>query len=250
MVTHREAACVNANWIRVTMFGGYHPFRGKMLSFLTTHSKVDPEKGDSWVQKLGILRRKIVPEHLYVGEGMRDLIELVNDYKPDMLCFRKNVLLRMATYAKQHDMEIFQPKLYTPVSEMVDDLTRKIFLETYGPGLLDAYGCNETGSAAVRLPGSDVFYVNSDTHVINLVDEEGNLSNSGRVIATTLYKFDFPIINYEVGDRAESVTRDGIRYITRIIGRTNDMVKHANGTETSPSCLSRILRRIRLLKKK
>ena len=233
MVTHREAACVNANWIRVTMFGGYHPFRGKMLSFLTTHSKVDPEKGDSWVQKLGILRRKIVPEHLYVGEGMRDLIELVNDYKPDMLCFRKNVLLRMATYAKQHDMEIFQPKLYTPVSEMVDDLTRKIFLETYGPGLLDAYGCNETGSAAVRLPGSDVFYVNSDTHVINLVDEEGNLSNSGRVIATTLYKFDFPIINYEVGDRAESVTRDGIRYITRIIGRTNDMVKHANGTETS-----------------
>ena len=69
-LTHREAACMNANWIRVLMFAGYKPFTGKMLSFLTTHSKVDPKKGDSWVQKLGIMRRKIVPEHLYVGEGM------------------------------------------------------------------------------------------------------------------------------------------------------------------------------------
>ena len=117
---------MNANWIRVLMFAGYKPFTGKMLSFLTTHSKVDPKKGDSWVQKLGIMRRKIVPEHLYVGEGMRDLIELVNDYKPDCLCFRKNVLVRMALYAKKHDMKIHQPKVYTPVSEMVDAMTRKL----------------------------------------------------------------------------------------------------------------------------
>ena len=85
-LTQRESACMDANWIRVLMFGGYNPFTGKMLTFLTTHADVDPNKGDSFVQKLGILRRKIVPEHLYVGEGMRDLIELVNDYKPDCLC--------------------------------------------------------------------------------------------------------------------------------------------------------------------
>ena len=62
-LTHREAACMNANWIRVTMFAGYKPFTGKMLSFLTTHSHVDPEKGDSFIQKLGFFRRKVVPEH-------------------------------------------------------------------------------------------------------------------------------------------------------------------------------------------
>lgn len=194
-VSHREAACMNANWIRVLMFAGYNPVRGKMLSFLTTHSKVDLSKGDSWIQKLGLMRRKIVPEHLYVGEGMRDLIELVNDYKPECLCFRKNVLVRMALYAKNHGMKIHQPKLYTPVSEMVDEITRKLLLESFGPGLMDAYGCNETGSCAVRLPGSDHFYVYADTHVLNLIDEEGNLSDEGRVIGTTLYKRDFPIIN-------------------------------------------------------
>lgn len=233
MVSNRDHAAVNANWIRVTMFGGYKPFTEKMLSFLTTHSDVDPKKGDSFVQKLGLLRRQIVQEHLYVGEGMRDLIELVNDYKPDMLCFRKNVLLRMASYAKQHDMEIWQPKVYTPVSEMVDENTRKIFLETFGPGLLDAYGCNETGSMAVQVPGRTDFYVLSDSHVVNIVDDEGNPAMNGKVIATTLYKKDYPIINYEVGDRAETEIRNGLRWITKIMGRTNDMVEHANGTQTS-----------------
>ena len=239
-LTHREAACMNANWIRVLMFAGYHPFKGKMLSFLTTHSKVDPKKGDSWVQKLGIMRRKIVPEHLYVGEGMRDLIELVNDYKPDCLCFRKNVLVRMALYAKNHGMTIHQPKVYTPVSEMVDEMTLKLLLETFGPGLMDAYGCNETGSCAVRLPGKDLFYIYSDTHVLNLIDENGRLADEGRIIGTTLYKKTFPIINYEIGDTATSETIEGVRYIKTIKGRTNDMVKHANGTETSATELMKI----------
>lgn len=239
-LTHREAACMNANWIRVLMFAGYRPLRGKMLSFLTTHSKVDPNKGDSWVQKLGFMRRKIVPEHHYVGEGMRDLINLVNDYKPDCLCFRKNVLVRMALYAKNHGMKIHQPTVYTPVSEMVDDMTRKLLLETYGPGLMDAYGCNETGSCAVRLPGSELYYIYADTHVLNLVDEEGNLTDDGRVIGTTLYKKDFPIINYEIGDTAASVDIDGLRYIKVIRGRTNDMVKHADGAETSATELMKI----------
>lgn len=239
-LSHREAACMNANWIRVTMFAGYRPLREKMLSFLTTHSHVDPEKGDSFIQKLGFFRRKVVPEHLYVGEGMRDLIQLINDYRPDMIAFRKNVLVRLAVYAKNHNLTIWRPKAYTPVSEMVDGITRRLLLDTFGEGLFDAYGCNETGSCAVRLPGKDNYYIYSDTHVLNLVDDEDHLADEGRVIATTLYKFDFPIINYEVGDRATSETIGGIRYLKRIMGRTNDMVRHADGTETSATELMKI----------
>ena len=239
-LTQRESACMDANWIRVLMYAGYKPFTGKMLTFLTTHAKVDPKKGDSWVQKLGILRRKIVPEHLYVGEGMRDLIELVNDYKPDCLAFRKNVLARMAVYAKAHGMKIHQPVVYTPVAEKVDEVTRKLLEETFGPNLMDAYGCNEIGSCAIKLPGMDNYYINSDTHVLNLIDDEGKLADEGRVIGTTLYKRDFPIINYEIGDTMTSETIDGVRYIKTINGRMNDMVKHANGTETSAAELWKI----------
>ncbi len=123
---------------------------------------------------------------------------------------------------------------------MVDEATRRMLLDTFGPGLMDAYGCNETGSCAVKLPGMDSFYVYADTHVLNLIDENGNLSDEGRVIGTTLYKKDFPIINYEIGDTATSETVDGLRFIKTIKGRTNDMVKHADGTETSATELMKI----------
>ena len=123
---------------------------------------------------------------------------------------------------------------------MVDEITRRLLLDTFGHGLFDAYGCNETGSCAVRLPGSDEYYIYSDTHVLNLIDDDGRLSDEGSVIATTLYKFDYPIINYEVGDKAVSETRDGVRYLKQIKGRTNDLVQHANGTETSATELMKI----------
>ncbi len=240
LLSQRETACMNASWIRVLMYAGHRPLRGRMLTFLTTHQKVDPKKGDSWIQRLGFMNRKIVPEHLYVGEGMKDLIELVNEYRPDTICFRKNVLVRMAIYARNHGMKIYNPKAYTPVSEMVDEITRNLLLETFGPGLFDAYGCNETGNCAVKLPGSDVFYVYNDTHVLNIVDDENRLADDGRLIGTALYKKDFPIINYEIGDTATSEMRDGVRYIKTIKGRTNDLVQHADGVETSAAELYKI----------
>ena len=72
------------------------------------------------------------------------------------------------------------------------------------------------------------------------IDENGNLADEGKVIGTTLYKRDFPIINYEIGDTATSETIDGVRYIKTIKGRTNDMVKHEGGVQTSATELMKI----------
>ncbi|MCD8124680.1 MAG: hypothetical protein LUE23_06550 [Lachnospiraceae bacterium] len=240
MQTQRECACVDANWIRVLMFAGYHPLRGKMFSFVTSHKKIDPKKGDSIIQKFGLMRRRVVSEDNCVGDGIGDVIRELNEYKPDVLCFRRNCLVRMALYAKKHGLTIYKPKLYTPVSEMVDEMTRNILTEAFGDGLFDAYGSSETGSIAVLLPGADLFYVHSDTHVVNIYDDDNQLADDGRVIVTTLFKKDFPFINYEIGDRASTVTLDGVRYIKSIQGRVNDLVKHENGPETSALYLMKI----------
>ena len=81
--TQRESACVDANWIRVLMYAGYHPLRGKLFSFVTSHKKIDPKKGDSIIQKFGLMRRKVVSEDNCVGDGIRDIINELNAYKPD-----------------------------------------------------------------------------------------------------------------------------------------------------------------------
>lgn len=238
--TQRESACVDANWIRVLMFAGYHPLRGKLFSFETSHKHVDAKKGDSIIQKFGLMRRRVVSEKNCVGDGIGDILKELNEYKPDVLSFRRNCLVRMALYAQRHQIPVHKPKLYTPVSEMVDDMTRKILRETFGDGLVDAYGSSETGSCVVQLPGEELYYINSDTHVVNIYDEKNQLADDGKVIITTLFKKDFPIINYEIGDRATSVTLDGVRYIKSIQGRVNDLVKHENGDDTSALELMKI----------
>lgn len=230
--SQREHACANASWIRILMSFGYNPFFGKMVSFESSY-RSEKKSRDSFIQRFGILQRRILSEKRCIGDGTAEVIKELNDYAPDLICLRKNCIVRIALYAQQHNLKIKKPKWYIPVSEMVDDVTRNILEKTFGPGLVDAYGSDETGSCIIKRPGNDYYDICNDTHVVNIYDDQNRLADTGKVIITPLYKTNFPIINYDIGDIASSYVKDGIRYVTKIHGRLNDMVKHENGEDTS-----------------
>jgi phenylacetate-coenzyme A ligase PaaK-like adenylate-forming protein len=75
--------------------------------------------------------------------------------------------------------------------------------------------------------------VHNDSFVVNVVDDEGQLTRQGRVIITPLYKTDLPLINYEVGDRAVMRTSQGVHFITNMEGRLNDYFRYEDGRVTS-----------------
>ena len=230
--SQREHAIANASWIRILMSFGYDPFFGKMISFESSYRDTKTRR-DSVVQKLGILQRRILSEKRCTDDGMDDVIRELNEYRPDLICLRKNCIVRLALYAQEHNLPVHKPKWYIPVSEMVDEMTENILAKTFGAGLVDAYGCDETGSCVVKYPGRKYYDICNDTHVVNIYDEQNHLADNGRMILTPLYKTDFPIINYDVGDLASSFTCEGIRYITKIHGRLNDMIRHEDGSESS-----------------
>lgn len=240
LYTQKEQGCSDANWIRVLRDTGYHPFRGKMYSFQTSHRDMNDKSRDSFIQALGIMRRKVVSEDYCVGDGIADTIRDINAYQPDMLCFRRNCLVRIVSYAEKHNLTLWKPKLYCPISEMVDDVTRTLLKNTLGEGLIDAYGLSEMGSFVYQYPGNDFYYVANDIAVVNIYDASNHLANDGRIIITSLYKNTYPIINYDTLDLGKSYVKDGIRYLTKIEGRMNDMVLHENGVESSALMLMRI----------
>lgn len=233
LYTQKEHAFSNANWVRVLESAGYKPLRGKLYSNESYHVNGGKKNYDSIIQKFGFLRRRVVSENTCVGDGIADTIQDINEYKPDAIRFRRNCMVRIAVYAKQHNMEIWKPTLYAPVSEMIDEVTRNLLCETFGPGLLDAYGVSEMGSCVYRLPGKDFFYVANDMAVANVYDDHDQLADNGRVVLTSLYKKTYPLINYDVLDLARSYVKDGLRYFIAIEGRMNDTVLHENGVETS-----------------
>jgi phenylacetate-coenzyme A ligase PaaK-like adenylate-forming protein len=85
----------------------------------------------------------------------------------------------------------------------------------------------------LRLPDKNYYAVHNDSFVVNVVDENGQLARQGRVIITPLYKTDLPLINYEVGDRAEMRTSQGVHFITSMDGRLNDYFRYEDGRVTS-----------------
>ena len=240
LYTQAEQGCSDANWIRVLKAAGYRPLRGKMYSFQTSHRDPSDKTRDSFIQALGLMRRKVVSEDYCVGDGIADTINDINAYKPDMICFRRNCLVRIVAYAEKHNMKLWKPKLYCPISEMVDDVTRKLLKKTLGDGLIDAYGLSEMGSLIYQFPGNDFYYVATDIAVANVYDDNDQLADDGRIVITSLYKKTYPIINYDTRDLGKSYIKDGLRYMTKIEGRMNDMVLHEDGVESSALMLMRI----------
>jgi phenylacetate-coenzyme A ligase PaaK-like adenylate-forming protein len=232
LVSPKENAWMTANWLRVLSMPGYNPFTGKtMCRPNSLHGAV--KERDSIVQRFGILRRKQMSDALKNRLTSEQLLQEINDYKPDYLYNHKNVLVRVAAYVKKTGAYIHKPKFYTPFGEMMDDASRALLTEVYGPGLVDAYGMSEVGSCVIRLPGRDEYQINSDTHVVNIYDAElKNPANDGPAVITPLFKTDLPIINYVSGDSMETYTKAGLRFVKRIKGRMNDVIHHRDGGVT------------------
>ena len=152
LISPREYAWVTANWLRTMGYGGFNPFTGKTMS--RPNSLHGPVKEyDSFVQKLGILRRKYMSDTIKERVDTQTLVDEINAYEPDYLYNHKNLLMRIAKYVKENDIYMWKPSFYTPFGEMLDDPSRDLLQEVFGPGLIDAYGMGETGSCVVRIPG-------------------------------------------------------------------------------------------------
>ena len=228
----REHAFTVANWLRVMTLPGYNPFRGKTMSrpnsLHAPGGKV--AEYDSPLQRLGILRRKYMSDTIQNRVDTQVLVDEINAYKPDYLYNHANVLARIAQYVKDNNLTIWQPKFYSPVSEMTTPAMEALMKDVFGPGFVNPYGMSETDSRVVKLPGRDYFQVISDDYVVNTyADDLRNPSLNGMAVVTPLMKKDLPLINYCTLDYMETYMEDGLRYVTNIIGRMNDVIYHADG---------------------
>ncbi len=227
----REHALWTANWLRTIGLGGFNPFTGKTLSRPNTlHGKIDTSKGDSPIQKLGILRHAYMSDTFWEQVETRTLVDEINAYEPDFFYCHKNVMVRIAKYIKENDLYVWKPKFYSPISEMLDAPSNALLREVFGPGLLDTYGLAETGTCVSRIPGNEHYQINCDSHVVNTYNEDlTGPDPNGMAVITNLYKQDLPLINYTSLDYMETFEQYGLRFVSKIVGRMNDVIHLTNG---------------------
>ena len=227
----REHAFWTANWLRTMALPGFDPFTGKTLSRPNTlHGKIDTSKGDSPIQKLGILRHKYMSDTFWEQVETRTLVDEINAYEPGFFYCHKNVMVRIAKYVKENDLYVWKPEFYSPISEMLDAPSNALLREVFGPGLVDTFGLAETGTCAARVPGNENYQIHNDSHVVNTYNEDlTGSSDSGMAVITNLMKQDLPLINYTSLDHMDTFKKHGLTFCSRIVGRMNDVIYLTNG---------------------
>ena len=121
------------------------------------------------------------------------------------------------------------------VSEPVTDELRARCRETLGVEIVDQYSTQEVGYIALQRPDGPGLYALSDTHVVEILDDDGNPCSPGeigRVIVTPLHNFAMPLFRYAIGDLALVGEPGPLPYpvIERVFGRTRNLLLTADGT--------------------
>jgi phenylacetate-CoA ligase len=105
------------------------------------------------------------------------------------------------------------------------------------------YSAKEVGYIALQCPERDVYHVQSENVLVEIVDEDNRPcapGQAGRVLLTALHKFAMPLIRYEIGDYAvpgEACTCGrGLPTIREIRGRERNMMHLPNGEKRWPLC--------------
>lgn len=212
---------------------GYNPFFSRVFSTMTP--KPQPQK------------RYSIPYNGKMSSisSPAELVEGYNKARPDFYYGNKTAVLMIAQYALEHHIKLHRPLCVGSISEALDSNAIRIINKAYGEGLLfDIYGCAETGNFAAdksNTPGKHIVW--NDTHVVNLFNEEHVSENvsRGQLMITSLVHHGFPLVNYLVGDTIELTIENEVPYITKIIGRTNDVIKNVDGSTFKWMHINRIM---------
>jgi len=219
--TQRERAVNVAKWLRVLAVNGHRALNGQVLCVILPQ-RIPKRK--PFFQKLGLYKRETISQLTPIP----DMVETFNKVRPTLFYANKSYYVMMALYATKHHVPLFRPKAYICGSETMDDISRALIFDTFGrEGFAEHYGCTETGNMAFTKTGDpDRLYLCHDTNIFTVLDDQGQPTDDGRLLVTSLFQTGFPIINYAIGDVVESIVEaDGLRYLHKIKGRCDSVIK-------------------------
>ncbi len=134
--------------------------------------------------------------------------------------------------------------------EMISEDMRTAIRDYFGKEPLDRYGAGEVGHISGSCPVSLKHHVASELVLLEILDDNGNPlepGEEGRVVVTPFYNLAMPLIRYDIGDRgvlsAEPCGCERtLPVIERLLGRTRNMFRFADGTACWPVLLANEMR--------
>jgi phenylacetate-CoA ligase len=173
-------------------------------------------------------------------------IEWLERVRPTYLATYPSNLRELAREAARRGSALRFDAIMT-FGEMTSEDMRAAIEDYFHQPPLDRYGSSEVGQIAAMCPVSLKHHVTSELVLLEIVDAGGQPAQpgtSGRIVVTPFYNLAMPLIRYELGDygvlspEACACGRT-LPILERILGRSRNIFRFADGSSTWPVLLSR-----------
>ena len=227
-----------------------HDFSGH-LAAIKKLSEGTPERAERWGSVASFPFLTGPASFLDIGVAVGVQLDWLVATGPDYLITYPSNLHALCEEALRRQTGIETLRHVMCMAESLATETRELCREAFGVEIADAYSAEEVGLIALQCPEREVYHVQSEAMVLELLREDGGAcepGEMGHVTVTPLHNYAMPLVRYQLGDLAVAggpcTCGRGLPVLERVLGRTRNLLQLADGSRVWPSFGSRRLREI------
>jgi phenylacetate-coenzyme A ligase PaaK-like adenylate-forming protein len=199
-------------------------------------TSADPRKAGG---PFGALRRRHV--YLSATDSPGALAEAVRALRPHVVFGHGHMLIEVG--------EAFdgscRPRVVNPSGEQLTEENRAALRRAYGVEPLDVYASSEQGMVAWQCSAGDLYHVNHEAVLLEVLDDEGEAAapgSLGELVISGLCNPLMPLLRYRTGDAAVLATRRcrcgySLPALDQVQGRMMDWLVDDRGKRVAPQRL-------------
>jgi phenylacetate-CoA ligase len=180
---------------------------------------------------------------LNIRATVDEQLEWLQRVQPAYLSTFPTNMRALAQAALERGMRLPQLRQISTYSESLPAGLRELVQQAFAVTLTDIYSSEEAGPIAFQCPRhEDRYHVQSENLIVEVVDVAGqpcSHGTAGRVLITDLHNLATPLIRYAIDDYAETGPAcdcgRGLPVLTRILGRTRNMLRMPGGQTRWPT---------------
>jgi phenylacetate-CoA ligase len=168
--------------------------------------------------------------------SMREFVEAIRRTGTRLLFGHGHSIYHFACFVRDAGIEAPAFDAIISSAEMLPPGERRVVEEVFGNVVFDRYGCEEVGLIASECSEHAGMHVAAEGVHVEILD--GGDDEPGRVIVTDLVNRGTPLLRYEIGDLATTMSGRcacgrGLPRIGRVTGRTSDVLYSPDGKQVS-----------------
>ena len=156
--------------------------------------------------------------------------------QPSYLLSFPSIIRELARHFRSHGLRLPGLRSLRTFGEAIGPDLAELCREVFDSELADVYSAAEAGNLALQCPEHQQYHVQSETLLVEVLDDAGRPcapGTVGTVVVTPFYNFAMPLLRYAIGDIAEAgapcACGRPLPVLARILGKARDVLVLPSG---------------------